>query len=153
MNFIKSHWYKYIPLLTTTVVYFGLTFMFDKNIEFRIDFSLLTDKAISIFSTILGFLLTVLTILHSLDSKFIQELKETRFFKQIVNNLSSTLILSTILLFLSIIIFLGKGLFVFSTDTIGFKDFVKSVFFYLLILNTFQFLQFLIKFIYIVTKK
>lgn len=132
--------------LLTSVIFMVTIYLADKSlITEKIFFKDLADKSLSTFLALTGVLLTVLSLLLSIKSDFIDELKQNKKFKWIISNLKMTLWLSIILSLLSGVVMTSNYFIthLFDSRPDGLINFVKILFIFFLVWSILKFIVFI----------
>lgn len=144
---------QYYPLLLSFV---GLVVMYliDSSFLKRIDFKELIGSTLVVFSVILGFLLTITTLLHTIENKKMLIIKQTETYPRLVDFLKQAVYLSLIISFLSLIIPLFKNMNVnFKFEPKLFVLCFKYIYLFLLFFTSFCTIRFINIFLSIISDK
>lgn len=102
----KLIWEKVYPLILS-FIFFALYLANEKYCWAKVDLKDLIRNSLSFFGALLGFLITVLTVINSLDNIYIQKLRALNSFRFLINYLkfaikANFLILVYAILYLSL---------------------------------------------------
>lgn len=140
---------KYHPFVISSL-FVILIFIFNPLSISKIDFKILIDSSLVIFSVLLGFLLTVSTLLHTIENSKIRAIKETGTYPRLLSYLKKSVFLCMIISFVSLIAPLIKDLNFLELFSLEI-EFEKYLFLFLLFLSTFSNIRFVTIFLKIIT--
>lgn len=89
---MKLIWEKYYPITLSVVAVAILAFRI-RELN-TIDFGKVSDSAMIVFSVLLGFLLTVSTLLHTISNKVMDLIRDAGYYKPLTNYLNNSIKLS-----------------------------------------------------------
>lgn len=136
---------KYYPYALSVVVIYAL---YSLNSEYigLLDFSSLINSSMVVFSVLLGFLLTITTLLHTIDNVAMNTLRKTHGYKDLLYYLNSSIIFSLIVSVISLCIPILKSI-ISSIDFLYITHFKYVVLFLIITALTLT-----IRFIYVFIK-
>ena len=118
----------YYPYPLSFFIVLGI-YLIDNDIVNSINFSELLNSTMVVFSVLFGFLLTVSTLLYTIDTRIMRELRKTKGYKSLVHYLKVAIYASLLIAIISLciplfknslnlkveteLIFYGKYLFIF----------------------------------------
>ena len=139
---------KYYPTFTTFILIY-IIWSFNNDVINVIDFNNLINSTMVVFSVLLGFLLTVITLLHTIDNSVMRAIKSTDKFDLLVYYLKSAIFSSLIVALLSLMIPIIKSLI---TNFNGYDLIIleKYFFLYLILVSVTLTIRFIYVFIKII---
>lgn len=134
---------KYYPYALSLFILICINKIFDNIID-SIDFSELMSSTMVVFSVLFGFLLTVSTLLYTIDTKTMRELRKTNGYKSLVQYLKVAIYASLSIAVVSLCFPLFKNSEIFKIQ-FEILFYLKNIYLYLVFLS----LIFSIRFIYV----
>jgi hypothetical protein len=104
MNKIATYYPYPVSLFIVFIIY-----LLDNDIINSINFSELLNSTMVIFSVLFGFLLTVSTLLYTIDTKIMRELRKTRGYLSLVHYLKVAIYASLLIAVISLCVPLFKN--------------------------------------------
>lgn len=146
---------QFFPLIFSTVI-ISYLLLFDYSVINSISFSNLSNSIINVFSVLLGFLLTILTLINTIDNIKMRIIKETGHDVILMRYLKNAIYFSFIILVISLLLPI-LNIFVFQTSLFGYTSLIqpakiltKYLYLFLLfysLLSTYRFIKLFIKLI------
>jgi hypothetical protein len=141
---------KYYPLVTSIITTISI-FVIDRDLITAIKFGELINSTLIVFSVLLGFLLTVTTLMHTIDNEKMNTLRQTGNYLDLIGYLNkavySALFTSVFSLFKPLF---EKFIYFTTIYNFDLKLVIKYLFVFLIILSisyTFRFINLFLKII------
>jgi hypothetical protein len=141
---------KYYPLITSAILILAIFFI-DKGLIKVINFNELINSTMIVFSVLLGFLLTVTTLMHTIDNDKMRALRQTGSYPHLIKYLNKAVYFALFTSIFSLFTPLLKR-FIFFRMTYDYDliIIIKYLFVFLIILSvayTFRFINLFLKII------
>jgi len=164
LKIIDYFWKKYIeiemlrffeekyPFIGSAVLLLILYFI-EKDFVIKVNFQDLLNSSLVVFSVLLGFLLTVATILHTIDNPSINIIRQTKSYPRLMGFLNTAIYSSLIITILSLIIPLIKNISLLGQNYIQLTNYLKLGYLFFILFTILVVFRFIRIFLIIISNK